>query len=532
MKKALTLLLCMAMLASLFTVASFADEEKDFSAYTPIGTEEELINMEDDGVYLLTADITLTKDWVTMDYFEGVLNGNGHKIINYKSSGPMIDTLDMFGIVKNITFVNAEVVNATATKEVAIFANDIQGKVYNVNIDGGKVSTKEKAAGVIYKLSATGEMINCEFKNMEVTSTGIDASGVSYDNYGKMSYLTFDGTVKGNGDRASGIVGYVRAGATVDHCVSKGLVESNFHVAGITSQLNGGTVSNCLNFATIVAHQSRASGIACSDRGAFVITNCGNYGLITSWRTAATATNADAKVGGMISSSEDANENARITNCFNAGNLVTNYLSGQIGGMIAYFKSTDKLTTEIFTNCYTLENTLWKYQQEHNGEYTDTSVWLEHSNNKKNEKSTVEVAGNMVDQYSGTFVTATEFASEAMITKLGSGFKLSGDATYPIALADSEIPAEPVSEDEIAKPAESDEPATSATAPETSAAPAASAAPATTTTAAPSGTEAPATEAPVTDGSSGCKSVIGGGVAVIVAILGGAVLAVRRKEEE
>ena len=84
MKKALTLLLCMAMLASLFTVASFADEEKEFSAYTPIGTEEELINMEDDGVYLLTADITLTKDWVTMDYFEGVLNGNGHKIINYK----------------------------------------------------------------------------------------------------------------------------------------------------------------------------------------------------------------------------------------------------------------------------------------------------------------------------------------------------------------------------------------------------------------------------------------------------------------
>ena len=89
----LTLALLLALAAVPLSAA-----EPDYK-YREISTEEELLKLSDDdhydGNFILTQDITLTKEHSIspIEFFDGTLNGNGHKIIGYKGAAPLFDVL-------------------------------------------------------------------------------------------------------------------------------------------------------------------------------------------------------------------------------------------------------------------------------------------------------------------------------------------------------------------------------------------------------------------------------------------------------
>lgn len=396
LKKLIPVLLTLGLLLSLAVLPSSADADEPDYKYREISTEEELLKLSDDdhydGNFILTKDITLTKEHAVspIEFFDGTLNGNGHKIIGYKGSVPLFDTLGAAALIKNLTFEDA-VVNGG--NKIAMLVGTNTGKLWNLT-----------------------------FKNVSVTGSGTDVAGVCYDNQagGRIEHIDFDGTVTGNGDRAGGIVINQRKDAVLRYCITRGKIESNFHVGGIASHLMGGAVmESCLNFATVLARQSRAGGICATNVENSKIINCGNYGEIRAWR------NGNAENNGALVAGIGANEKTgfEFRNCFNAGKLITKKTSTSIGGICSYFNVTGDDIAKSFVNCYTVAGLLNRYTDE---TYTSTEAIAD-----------TELAAKST---SGTVVTAEEWGTQAMVDKLGAGFVLTGDAKAPIGLAADTTP--------------------------------------------------------------------------------------------
>lgn len=481
LKKLLPVLLTLGLLLSLAVLPSSADADEPDYKYRAISTEEELLKLSDDdrydGNFILTQDITLTKEHAIspIEFFDGTLNGNGHKIIGYKGSAPLFDTLGAAALIKNLTFEDA-VVNGG--NKIAMLVGTNTGKLWNLT-----------------------------FKNVSVTGSGTDVAGVCYDNQagGRIEHIDFDGTVTGNGDRAGGIVIHQRKEATLRYCTVRGKIESNFHVGGIASHLRDGAVmESCLNFATVLARKSRAGGICATNEENSKIINCGNYGEVRAWRE------GDPNNNGALVAGIGANEKTgfEFRNCFNAGKLITKNTSTAIGGICSYFKVTGDDIAKAFVNCYTVAGLL--------NRYTDDTA------------TTTQPIGDTdlaAKATSGTVVPAEEWGTQAMVDKLGAGFVLTGDTNAPIGLAADTTPEpqpkvpEPEPTDEQTKEQETP---TGAPTGESTQKP----------TEKPTGeTEKETTGTPAAN-NAGCSSALGLGSIALIAAAGVAAGALRKKKED
>lgn len=400
MKKLLSIFMAVLMLASLFAFGASANDN-----YIEISTEEELRKIGDDNHYnkaiKLTADITLTSAWTTVEYFEGTLDGSGHKITGLTGTGPMFDTLDMYSIVKNITFVDMSIEN----------------------------STKDGLGGIAY--TTNGTIYNLTFDGLTVSGQS-DVGGISYKNYGSISNINITdaaiSTAAGK-NRAGGIVAYNYAtNGVITYCTVAGAVSGGFHIGGIAAN-NKGMITNCINYASITADSSRAAGISATNDAGCTVSDCGNYGTVIAKRIKNIF--SDTAVSG-IGGFETKGGSTTVVNCFNAGKLISTYNSYYIAG-ISGLISKDSMSFFENNNCYTVAGTVYRYNDNTNGEYSA------YANGEKSGAVTFtsDAEGATKTNYisSGTVVTASDFAKAEMVTKLGSAFVLSDDANYPIALA-------------------------------------------------------------------------------------------------
>ena len=479
LKKLLPVLLTLALLLSL-AVLPMQAEEPDYG-YREISTEEELLRLGDDdyydGNFILTKDITLTREHAIspIEFFDGALNGNGHKIIGYKGAAPLFDVLGAAALIKNLTFEDA---NVSGESKVCMLVGTNRGTLWNLT-----------------------------FRNVTVTATGTDAAGVCYENQagGRIEHIDFDGVVSGNGDRAGGIVIHQRKDATLRYCITRGTVQSNFHVGGIASHLMGGAVmESCLNFATVLARKSRAGGICATNTENTKIINCGNYGEVRAWRE------GDPNNNGALVAGIGANEKAgfEFRNCFNAGKLITKNTSTAIGGICSFFNVTGDDIAKAFVNCYTVAGLL--------NRYTDDTA------------TTTQPIGDTdlaAKATSGTVVPAEEWGTQAMVDKLGAGFVLTGDTNAPIGLAADPTP-EP--QPKVPEPEPTDEPTDEQTKEQETPTGASTG----ESTQKPTGeTEKGTTGTPAAN-NAGCSSVLGLGSIALIAAAGVAAGALRKKKED
>lgn len=189
-----------------------------------IGTAEEFAEMQPDGNYQLTADITVTapygNDITGFTGFTGTFDGNGHTV-----------TLDI----------------TASTPNVGLFSKLAGGAVVkNVKVDG-TVSGTEGVAGIAAQ--ANGATISGCINCAEISATQRHVGGI----VGKMGGGTVEncyntGAISSSRTRPinmGGIAGYVDGGASVENCYNTGSITGSGDNTAAVVGWNAATVKNC-----------------------------------------------------------------------------------------------------------------------------------------------------------------------------------------------------------------------------------------------------------------------------------------------
>ena len=390
MKKALSIMLCLAMVVSLVAVSAIAapkaaDIGKVASGYAPEGTGIDSLDKITDpaGKYYLTKDITVSATYTSE--FTGTLDGNGKTVT---VSAPVFDKLA--GTVKNLVIKGAVDTSAEAV-QVAALASNVSGasvitNVKNeasvkgyVTIGNGPGASESKASG--YKAGAAG-IVGAAYADIEITNcantgaiNGYCAGGIvgitdgefkvritSCVNTGKITNVGVTGTVGDGYGSIGGIIGCINnsVDTIIDDCVNAGEVASSFKHA--TAGIAGGAwrsaskcrtetaevvIKNCQNTGAI-AGGWQTGGIAGWMRINITIENCVNDAKVTSDQSYA---GGILGRGGFDNKDNAKNEDGTysylkvfIKACTNNGDVQS--FTGQAGGIHGYCE-----TKVEYTDC-------------------------------------------------------------------------------------------------------------------------------------------------------------------------------------
>lgn len=225
-----------------------------------IASAEEFARFMNAGSYDATAEIGLLADIDLKDItigsirkFDGVFNGNGHKILNWNMSGPFIETLN--GTLKGLVIdESCRWDNPPADEDVAMLVRENHGLVSgcanyaDITITADDFTKPHNVAGVVAMSSGRVEDchnhgdISLEPKTVSVATTSSDEGAMAYIGgvVGKVN--TLDAPVEIVGCTNSGNVSYV---ATDE---AAGIISSQAYIGGIA----GGTMATyCSNYSDI-----------------------------------------------------------------------------------------------------------------------------------------------------------------------------------------------------------------------------------------------------------------------------------------
>lgn len=257
---------------------------------TIITTPEQLFSIEkiydNAKIYKLGKDINLGAYSKKMSEFYGILDGNGHKIINLKQ--PLCGS--NYGTIKNIIFDSCNI--AGENSEICAVANNNYGTIEKCVIRGKiYLSGGGKAAGIVNDNNGLIKnctnyaqiMGNAHYNDIlgNVQSRNLEVAGICNDNHisteGKgIDSCTNYGEIKGS-QYVGGIVDYNWFGLT-NHCINHGTVIDDGdggYIGGIAAFNWFGKIYNCLNTGTV----NGQSGIAgCNWINESIIQNCVNIG--------------------------------------------------------------------------------------------------------------------------------------------------------------------------------------------------------------------------------------------------------------
>ena len=185
-----------------------------------IGSVQDLINIaSSDKVYQLSADIDLSHEnnWEPIKGFQGVLDGNGHKISNLAMNN-FVENLGLFDV--------------------------LEGKVQNLVIEDVQITARGDAgnAGAVAGTNK-GTISNVTVKGVVTPEYYNNVGGiVGYNDGGKILNCVNEATVKGK-DNVGGIVGKmsVSENDAIAACLNKGTVTGKNSVGGVMGYLTSVT---------------------------------------------------------------------------------------------------------------------------------------------------------------------------------------------------------------------------------------------------------------------------------------------------
>ena len=152
--------------------------------------------------------------------------------------------------------------------------------------------------------------------------------------------VQYAGTFDGNGHAIRGLdnylFGYTGEGGLIKNVTVYGAISGGTNLGGIAGAAYG-SFENCVNYADIASDGIRVGGIAGIVYATGHITNCANYGAISTSKTASYASSVSdaAHVGGIVGYSY-----APISGCANFGAVkAENKTYGAIGGIAGFSKA-------------------------------------------------------------------------------------------------------------------------------------------------------------------------------------------------
>ena len=201
-KRKILSLICIMMLVGT-TIFSFvgsmvvhADEEVK-RIVIEVSTQEELMEVADlchddiwsyDKTILLTEDISIVGHFESIPYFNGIFDGNGHTIKNYRYSGDQyingfINEIGSEGLVENLTL-DAGIRTNEEAQCIGALAGINAGAIENCRVYGN-ISAGTEVGGIVGINQEEGLIINSE-NHAQITGfyyTG----GIAGKNYGTIS---------------------------------------------------------------------------------------------------------------------------------------------------------------------------------------------------------------------------------------------------------------------------------------------------------------------------------------------------------
>ncbi|MBE6634191.1 MAG: hypothetical protein E7620_07630 [Ruminococcaceae bacterium] len=277
-KKALALMLCLAMCAALLVPVASAETP----AGTPITSEAELRAMTSNNTYYLANDIVLAEKWTPLAKLDSfVLDGNGKTISNFiiddTSVGSfanvgLISEIDANSTIKNLTIKGTMTFNAKSGLCVGPFVGAVRGGTVDNCVSYTTVTVDTTVAGNNYVGGIVG-----------LTHTASDV--LNCVNYGDVTNIT----TQKNTQYAAGIVGSVNYGLLVENCVNYGKIHAysgeNGFAGGMVGRLtykadNQQTIRNCQNFGEVSADFYAAGIVAQNSSWGLDVIGCENYGYI------------------------------------------------------------------------------------------------------------------------------------------------------------------------------------------------------------------------------------------------------------
>lgn len=279
-----------------------ANDTQLYAHWTPsysgtyIYDEATLKAMGKEGTYHIVKDITLTTNWVPLDYFKGTLDGHGHTItglnIQYTSdSSNHGEEVDCYGMVRTlvgtIQNVNFDKLTVNITKYRDGMENNRVGGVVGNMIGGSNLINVHVNNSSIYidhyrEVSSSGSYVNTFVGGLVGSMTGGKIENCSIN--GNSSVWGKAGKATSKADAqcyAGGIVGYMQGGEVVG-CAREATVEvssrsrvdgknsaSRSAAGGIVGVRDGGTIRSC------TSSSSNVSG---------VWDNAGSYSKDYSWK--------------------------------------------------------------------------------------------------------------------------------------------------------------------------------------------------------------------------------------------------------
>ena len=272
-------------------------------------------------------------------YFNGVFNGNNHKISGLEATVPLFVATGSAAHIQNLTLDNTCSFTFTHPNSVEGMFGSIAGYhkgeldhvavAADVALDGVASVTYYTTLGGLVGRATTGTVRNSEYSGLISTPdsfTGTNKLIIGglvgrFSNSGSITGSYFKGAISNSAQITSsdktnpyiiigGVAGHVDGGAsisstntTADHAdeasaysgfngkiVNKTTVAYNSAVGGIVGELNNGTVSSCTNAATIAlsiykegsdgSRYMRTGGIVGKNNADGTVTGCTNNGSV------------------------------------------------------------------------------------------------------------------------------------------------------------------------------------------------------------------------------------------------------------
>ena len=201
--------------------------------------------------------------------------------------------------------------------------------------------------GLFARLGSGGTVKNLKFTGSVIgVGRATNIGGIVGKNIGIVTNCTFSGSVKGN-DNVGGIVGQNDIGGSVTDCTfSSGSLSGNGNVGGIVGQ-NNSSVTDCSNNGGFsISGSGNFGGVVGNNIGS--VTNCSNSGRISVPMTTPPSS-ASGNLGGVVGQNSGAG--ARITSCYNTGDLCNNFPSGSFDGNLGGVVGSNSGNSGVM-NCY------------------------------------------------------------------------------------------------------------------------------------------------------------------------------------
>ena len=289
MKKTLSIILTVAMLVSMLSVAVFADTA------TPIATPEDFLAMQENGNYYLENNIDLgaLSSSFALEKFSGTLDGKNYTVkYSISESGKYTGLIgSLTGTVKNLT-VNASIVFETALEE--IYAGAIAGYASGSSVIDS--CTSEGNVSITFLAGAGFAQVGGIAGTAYAEIAG--AHNATISNCKNNAQITLGDGVD-NSDMEVYAGGIAAKAGKIKSCINTGAITLNttdvriVNAAGIVADETGSlNIEVCTNYGYVnakAAFQANAGGIAANvgKLSQCIVSRCANFGNVNAEITGA-----------------------------------------------------------------------------------------------------------------------------------------------------------------------------------------------------------------------------------------------------